>query len=286
MYNSDIRVTSMDPNSLSEEDFWKLNEVTQDMWADWIWEFVQCVDCWRMHSKKDIFWHLKPEVYGLTVKKIMWDFEVDTIRCTDCWGKTTFIYGRKNIDVIKDRLTKTKKAFLVIAWNKNDDTIVWYEDAYIDTLDSIYAREYEYHYKNIGISEIRTRISDILWYTPAEYVSLSDIGFLNNYRTFRNIFLILSKISQIMPEKYANIPWLTELDKCGSLHKICSTMWWTSLWLMDEISFFDKISNIGEGYKSDLLVCHGIIALYKQYFSGSAKSFIQLMKTKTMNTSV
>lgn len=280
MYNSDISITSMDPSSLSEEDFWKLNEVTQDMWADWIWELVQCVDCWRMHSKKDIFWHLKPETYNLTVKKIMWDFEVDNIKCTDCWWETKFIYGRKNIEVIKDRLTKTQKAFLVIGWDKNNE-IAWYEDAYIDTLESIFNREYETHYRYIGIPEIRTRIDEALWYSPDRFINLSDIWLLSRHRSFKNIFAILQKFSQIIPDKYLDMPWFTELDERNSLHKISSALWWISLWLSRDTHLNDKISNIWEWYKSDLLVCHGLASIYKKHFSGTARTLIQLMKNKT-----
>jgi hypothetical protein len=66
-----LTIEKVDPKSLSHDDILSLAEVTQDMWADGIGEFVQCIDCGHMHSKKDIYGHLTTENYNRTVRKIM-----------------------------------------------------------------------------------------------------------------------------------------------------------------------------------------------------------------------
>lgn len=172
--NTAIHVSSVDPHTLSGDDILSLAEVTQDMWADGIGEFVQCTECDHMHSKKDIYGHLKSESYQLTVRRIMGEFEVDNIPCQRCCGKTRAVFGSANIEVIKDRLTRTRQAFLAVAHNDHG-TIVGFEDAYIGTLESIFSREFESHYRDIGIAEIRRRTVQALGYDPSELLVLSDI---------------------------------------------------------------------------------------------------------------
>ena len=68
----------------------------------------------------------------------------------------------------------TRKAFLAVAHNEQDE-IIGFEDAYIGTLESIFARELETHYRLIGIAEIRSRIIEALSNDPTELLVLSDI---------------------------------------------------------------------------------------------------------------
>ena len=48
----------------------------------------------------------------------MGDFEIDTLSCHKCSGDVRFVYGKANIEVIRDRLLKTKESFLVVASNE------------------------------------------------------------------------------------------------------------------------------------------------------------------------
>lgn len=117
----------------------------------------------------------------------------------------------------------TRKAFLAVARNKRDE-IVGFEDAYIGTLESIFDRELETHYRIIGIAEIRDRITRVLSYEPPELLVLSDIGLLSRYRSFQNIYHILSSVAQTMTPEYDSIPGFTEIDEGNSLHTISSIL--------------------------------------------------------------
>jgi hypothetical protein len=68
---SRLSIDTVDPKSLSRDDVSSLNEVMQDVWADGIGEFVQCVECHHVHSKKDIYGSLPEERYKMTVRQIM-----------------------------------------------------------------------------------------------------------------------------------------------------------------------------------------------------------------------
>jgi hypothetical protein len=117
----------------------------------------------------------------------------------------------------------TRKAFLAVARNEQDE-IVGFEDAYIGTLESIFDRELETHYRLIGIAEIRNRINRALSHEPTELLVLSDIGLISRYRSFQNIYQILSSVAQTMTPEYGEIPGFTEIDEGNSLHTISSTL--------------------------------------------------------------
>jgi hypothetical protein len=275
-----LSIDSVDPNSLSHDDIASLAEVTQDMWADGIWEFVQCIDCDHMHSKKDIYGHLSIDLYSHTVRSIMWDFEVDNIACQKCSGKTKFIFGKGNIEVIKDRLQNTRKAFLVIV-RTPEDSIAWFEDAYIDTLPCIFHRECETHYKDIGIPEIQRRISQALWYHPIEFLALSDIGLLSRYRNLPNLTSILHRFAQSIDEEYDKYPGFTEIDQENILSKISRWVGGISLWIQDDPTLRGRVTNVWREYKSDLTVYHEMGSTYKKYFTWSVKGLISIIRSQS-----
>ena len=180
-------IRSIDPKDLTEKQFLELNEVTQDMWAHGIWEFVQCKCCNKMMSKQDIFWHLQKELYEETVSKIISILDIKEIPCIECWNETKFIYWDEHIENIKERLLKSKQAFLAICENENWQ-IVWYEDWYIDDLEKIFNRELAYHYSEIWLPEIKKRVFNILWETPNEMIVFSSLWFKHKYINFFNLY--------------------------------------------------------------------------------------------------
>lgn len=279
--NCNIHVTQVDPRTLNDEDFMRLNEVTQDMWADGIGEFVQCTDCWHMHSKKDIFWHLPTERYSMTVRQIMWDFEIDTLSCVACSWPVRFVFWKPNMNVIKERLLKTKKSFLVVAFNEKNG-VVGYEDWYQSDIDGIFNREYHDHYQRIWVQEIRKRAMNALgcqW--NSDFLALSDIGLLDRYRNLVNLSKILHAFAHSIPNYLDALPWITEIDEQNSLSKISGAIGWISLWIRQDPNLWSKIVNTGKWYKSDLVVYHEIGAKYKKYFTWNHRWLVQLVRWKT-----
>lgn len=276
--NCNIHVTQIDPHTLNSNDFARLNEVMQDMWADGIREFVQCEDCSKMHSKKDIFGHLDKKSYSMTVRQIMGDFEIDTLSCNDCWWKVRFVFGKDNMDVIRERLTKTRRSFLTVWFNENDE-VVGFEDAYVDTLEGIFQREFESHYRSIGLGEIRRRIHSVLTYMPQEFLVLSNIWLLDQYRSFQNIFRILSQFFRSFPPDSENYVWITEIDEENMLHKISQVFWWVSLWIRQDPQLSSRITNIWKWYKSDLILQESVIGRYKEGFPTRARDLVSLLRS-------
>lgn len=273
-------IRSIDPKLLTQSQYKRLNEVTQDMWAEGIWEFVQCNCCQKMMSKQDIFWHLKKEIYDETVESIMNLLGIDKIPCIDCQWDTKFIYGKEHVNNIKERLMESQDSFLVVCENQKWE-IVWYEEWYIDTIENIFQRELAYHYSEIGIEEIKKRIDTILGYTPETMLVLSSIGLLQKYVSFFTLFEILKNFALTIPEKYNSVPGITELDKNNNLNMVSEVIGSISLWIHDDPILKNKITNTGNWYQSNLTLVPEAWERYKHYLSWWAKNFLKFARKKS-----
>ncbi len=270
-------IRSIDPKDLTEKQFLELNEVTQDMWAHGIWEFVQCKCCNKMMSKQDIFWHLQKELYEETVSKIMSILDIKEIPCIECWNETKFIYWDEHIENIKDRLLNSQQAFLAICENENWQ-IVWYEEWYIDSMENIFNRELAYHYSEIWLPEIKKRVFNILWETPENMLVLSSIWFIHKYANFYNLYEIIKSFWSSIPDDLINEHGITELDKRNALNKIWESVWNISLWIYDDEILRNKIVNIWNWYQSNLTILPRVWHNYRKYTSDWPKNFIKLIK--------
>lgn len=270
-------VRAVNPRDLTQWDFEKLNEVTQDMWAHGIWELVQCKCCNKMMSKQDIFWHLEKEVYDETVKKIMWILSMSEIACISCGWDTKFIYGEDHVENIKERLLQSEESFLVVCENETWE-LVWYEEWYVDSLENIFKRELAYHYEVIWVDEIKRRIENIIGYNPEKLLVLSSIWILNKYSNFFTIFEILKHFAINMPDKYKWMYGISELDINNNLDFLSKHLWTISLWIYEDPELREKIVNTGDGYKSNLVLFPDVVDKYKYYLSNWVKAFMKLTR--------
>ncbi len=269
-------IRSVNPRDLSENQFLRLNEVSQDMWAESLWELVQCKCCGKMMSKQDIFWHLAKEVYDETVQKIMELLWITQISCVECGSETRFVYWEEHLGVIKDRLLWCKKPFLVIAENQQWE-IVWYEEWYIDTLDNIFRREFIYHYGDIWFMEIKRRVWNVLlWEVPNEMLVLSSIWLLSKYINFFTLFEILKTFANTISDWYIDTPWITEVDKKNNLNKISQAIWSISLWFHEDMR--SKISNTWKDYESNLILIPEAWRRYRHFTSKWIKNLIKITR--------
>lgn len=270
-------VRSVNPKDLTQWDFERLNEVTQDMWAHGIWELVQCSCCNKMMSKQDIFWHLEKEVYDETVKKIMWILSMSEIPCISCGGKTKFIYGEDHVENIKERLLESEESFLVVCENKTWE-LVWYEEWYVDSLENIFRRELAYHYEVIWVDEIKRRIENIIGYNPEKLLVLSSIWILNKYSNFFTLFEILKHFAINMPDRLSNLVAISELDMNNNMNFLFQMTENISLWIHKDPQLQQKIINTWKNYQSNLILILNVVQQYKYYLSGGIKNFLKLTR--------
>jgi len=184
MKNNYIFVELIDTKKLSINEITEIAMIEKDLWAHWIWEYVQCNNCWRVHSKNDIYWHLLDEIRLESVSKIEDILSLDSIKCKTCNSDTKFMYDIwTNIEEIKKRLFDTKISFMSILRNENNWEIHWFMDWYIDDFSTIYKNELIYHYDNIWLKNI-FNIVDVFfkWELEKNLFTISSIGTEEKYK--------------------------------------------------------------------------------------------------------
>lgn len=266
-------IESIDPKTISSNEINQIFEIEQDMWAYWIWEFVQCVCCQKMHSKQDIFGYLNKEIQELTVSKILSLLSIDNIACKVCKWNTKFIYDTDYKVEIQKRYNDYE-SYLTLFRNEKWD-IKWFIDWYVWTLEEIYNNELECHYKEIGFISIQDKVSQILWSSiPKKIFSFSSMWTEQSYMNFPLIFELLRKFINSIPENNNQILWLTELDKWWNLDRIYKQMWSKDLWFSES----EKIVNKNTSYNSDIFIIPNSIQVYKEHFSYNIREFLQKHK--------
>lgn len=127
-----------------------------------------------MVSKEEAFRNLPKELATDTVAHVFRILGHENVPCPDCLGKTRLIYGKSNVDKIRDRLTKSQDAFIVLAKDP-EKGIVGFEEGYVDSLERIFDLDLTDHYGNVGLPAIRNRISSVLGYDPERMLLLSSL---------------------------------------------------------------------------------------------------------------
>lgn len=270
----DVSVTNINPHNLSATDFSQIQEVTQDMWAYGLWEFIKCNECWEIQWKQEIFGKLSNEINENTVADIMRILGIKDIPCPFCWWSTNFIYWEENESAIRERLTQSD-AYIAICRNQVG-RIVGYMDMYIDSFDTIFRRELASHYKLIGIDEVRDRAEKILWSPTPNMVSFSAMWMLKQYMSMYLVFKLWNTLATSeIPSKYFRMPWITELDRNNNLSSLYSMMWSMSLELNNDVDFKGKITNTWKSYVSDVVVFSKPITDFREKFNIWTREFLR-----------
>ena len=81
-----------------------------------------------------------------------------------------------------------------------------------------------------------------------------------------------------MSHEYDAVPGFTELDERNILSKVSTAIGGISLWIRHDPTIASRITNIGDGYMSDLIVCDSIVPLYRKSFWGSPLSLLKLLR--------
>ena len=216
-----LTVSALDTYSLSESQIRQISEVEKDMWAFWIGEYVKCNCCWKIHSKKDIFWHLSAEIRRESVVRLEELHISDSISCKQCESTNTeFIYDvAENMKAIVDRYRNSVASYLSVLHDSNWD-IVGFWDLYIDSFEWIYSREFNSYYGNW----IYNQLSEFLdWYSMILY--FSSIWTINKYISLREYFSIMNNLLFSVSDEFSSLPWITELEESTNLKRLHTSLW-------------------------------------------------------------
>lgn len=247
-------IESVNPRSLSKIDLEKIVEIEQDMWAreDWLWEYMKCESCLKIHSKEDIFWHLSNDIKIQTVKKIEEIIDFDKV-CSYCNWKIESIYDRNEyIESIRDRYFNSIESFLTVYRDDNWE-IRWFMDWYIDSFEKIYEREFSTYYSNFWVSGIKKIINENLFLNiPDEILVCTSLWFENKYKNFFDLYEVMKIFFLwIYKKRWWNVFWIAESVLWTNTHSIYYSLWAKEIWLS---KFNNLLLNKNSNKYTDLFI--------------------------------
>jgi len=267
-------VRNIDVKKISNNDLSNISKIEKDMWAFWLWEYVKCNCCNKIHSKNDIFWHLSSEIRRESVTKLEEIYLWDSIKCKICNSTNTeFIYDiDANIKSIIDRYKE--QAFLVVSYNDLWD-IIWFCDWYISDFASIFSKDISSHYWKYNILDIESKIKDTLNLEVLnKLLYFSSLWMYEKYVNYIFIYELLRGFFRSI-EVEDSLIWITELDKNNSLYKIYQMMWSISIWIEKSL-----VSNVGINYDSDICVFPDPINDFKTKYDLNFRELVRNYKIK------
>lgn len=273
---SNTRFENIDTKKISEKDLLKIHEIEQDMWAEWIWEYLKCDWCWEIYSKNDIYWTLPWDIYVESVAKLEQISWIDITECKCCWDNVCHIWWKDYINDIQERYSDNE-SFLTIIRNQVWD-IVWFTDAYISDLDTIYRREFEHYYNEIWLDKIKDMIKNILnWEIPREILMHSTTGIESKYS---NIGLFLNLIYELYKNIYniwyIDILGLYEASVWSTAHSLYYSVWAERIWINNwNIDSNYKLKNTHKESTSDIFVHKNIVTSAVNNFWLPVKIFMK-----------
>lgn len=269
-------IENIDTKSISEYDLKTISQVEQDMWAreDWLWEYVQCKCCQKIHSKTDIFWHLSTEIRTENVNRILEILSWDSITCNDCWWDTEFLYWPEYIGKIRERYLQSDSYLTV---NRDEDwKIIWFMDWYIDNFDIIYEREFSSYYSNIWKIMLKQLIENkIQMDLPDNLLTWTSIGMEEKHKSFFVLFELIRNFFNSIDDSKNNTLWIAESVIWTNANQIYKSMWAIQVWLLNNDWITIKSNNKNSSFKSDIFVQPDATLQYKRDFNLPVKQFLR-----------
>lgn len=261
---NEIFVESVDTSKLWENDIIQIAEVEKDMWAYWIGEYVKCNNCWNSSSKNDIYWYLENELKIESVTKIENILWYDSIKCDTCNNDTEFVYDiNSNIINIKERYFKSE-SYLSLARNSNWN-IVWFCDGYIDSLEVIYNRFFDYYYPKLWYDWLKSVLEkELNTNIPDEFLVWTSIWTLEKYKSFF-IFYELMKSFFYSIDKL-DILWISDSVIWTNTQWVYTSLWAKRLWLNN--------FNIAK-YDTDIFIHENAVQKYQAELNWNVKNFLK-----------
>ena len=217
----------MRSSDLAEKDLQSIYEIEQDLWARFLWEYIQCDACCKIHSKQDVYKDKDFLKTGLSIKnntvaeieKIFWKKDIS---CSYCHETTQHIFWKEYMNEMKMQFDFQESFISIqrwVCWK-----VLWFATSYISDFDTIYNREFEYYYKALGKTAIKQRLEGILEADlPKEILCFSAIwnrpewaSIKNLYELFKNMFF---HIEMYNPE----LLWLYETVSKSLTHALLET---------------------------------------------------------------
>lgn len=244
-----FEISMLSSNEITNRDLDNLHRIEKDMWAHWLWEYVKCNDCWKVHSKKDIYGKLDlPHRLMLkTVSELEETLGMDKISCPCCSGDTTFIFWDEyKYDILERRFFLNGHLAVL---RDIDGEVRWFMDGYIADFEEIYEKEFGRYYWEYSMEIVKTKVEKVLWRRLSKHL-LCPIA-LWTEQSFWTMQVIYNLIKYYLTEVHnivGSIDGVYESVLGTNTHAMYDILWWEQVWAneihLDDNTHIDFTSDI------------------------------------------
>lgn len=238
-------VEAIKPNTISKRDLEKIVEIEQDMWSreESFWEYVKCRECWKIHSKEDMFWELHDHIRMQTVARIEKIIPVSSLVCKECeWGVKSIFERSEYIEKVAERYFHKHQSFLSVYRDKNNE-IRWFFDGFVDTFETIYEYEFAYYYGNIWKNIIEALVQEKTTTNNKLFLTCHGSWIEEKYRNLFILFEMQKNFFEQVWEDYGDIDAIYEVKVGTTVSVINALFWGESLWIAAHQEYKNLLRN-------------------------------------------
>jgi len=264
-------ITSKNGESLSEDELTELVELERDMWAHGLGEYTKCNNCWNIAGKQEIYGNINQKIYKKTVSEIERILAISSPPCcTKCAGTTEYIFPESYKDEIKSR-HNFETSFLCLYKDFNH-RIRWFMSWYMAPLETIYEREFEHYYRQIGKDEVCWKIISLLDYeAPTEFLCIPALWVNQENISMNIIYQLMKKFFQDVCDYNPDTCGVYESALGTNMHSIYEVCWWRRISLLSGA----KWENTHQELESDIFVHERIAPVFIENLDQDLRSFIR-----------
>ena len=273
----ELSFESINTDRITTEMLDRIFEIEQDMWARWIWEYIQCNSCSKVFSKSDIYWknwliELPRKIQLETVQEIESIIWINELPCPCCSWNTTHKYWETYVNKILERYAHDN-SFLSVLRNWNDE-IVGFLDWYIWTLEEIFNNEFQDHFDEKLIDEICEKYKV---HRDTQMLTFWWIGAIEKHKSLKVVLSLMKCFLKSIPKKFEKIPWIFESIINTSTYCTFILMWAQKMQINNSNGLL--VSNsINPQYPTDILFHDHMPEQYRTSFSISNKDIVNFLR--------
>lgn len=254
-------------NEIWEEWLKTLLDIQKDTWSFFIWEYVSCLNCGKINSKKDIYSKKDKSYSKKTVTELEEEYWIDNIKCTCCWWSTKFLRWNWINNDMERQLFDSVDSYVVVLKNKVWK-IIWFSYAYIDKLSRIYEKEFSATFKPELLKKYNIMRNELMISIPWTCMEERIIN-------PEDIFSLLTSLAMSIDNKYSKCIWVFEAIVWTSTYNFFKKMWWRSLDLLETWKELYKKDLKNAIEVSDIIVHPWVVDIYKAFYW---KSIVDALK--------
>lgn len=180
------------------EIFWR---IIQETWSFYFKEYVECWNCKKVYSKKDIYRKLRSDYRELTIEELEKQYWSD-VKCCNCDRNTKHLWWPEYMQALEQSLTQNIYTNLVTFRNKANE-VVWLTYSSVNTLQNIYDNDLSFDF---SMSEFKNTL--LAWRLDENFVLTTWLSIIEREKAPDIVNMLLAYLYKTFDIKYANLPWV------------------------------------------------------------------------------